>query len=175
MLDPILNGRTLLCFSLPDQLLGGGDWQRDMIGALRKHNEDFLAVTPCRYGETDSIRHDHVSFYKTGIYERQTDWERHYLEWAAHKGCIIFWLGCESKTNPRDDGSPYARDTYGELGEWRGRLMHDPTINLVIGAEQDFPGLSVIHRNFKQSINPGFRIHSTMEDVARAAIQKSHP
>lgn len=161
-------------FFLAGPVLGGGDWQRKMLSLLYKRNEGCLAVVPCRYGDNDSIRNEHVTLSKAGVYERQTDWERHYLELAAQKGCIIFWLGCESKINPRNDGQPYARDTYGELGEWRWQLKINPKLNLVIGAERDFPGLSVIERNYKNVLGDDFTIHSTMEEVVKIAVQKSY-
>ncbi|HEV8666723.1 MAG TPA: hypothetical protein VN665_02640 [Candidatus Paceibacterota bacterium] len=66
-------------------------------------------------------------------------------------------------------------DTRGELGEWRGRMMsHNPSktygINVVIGAEPDFLGLSQIQRNYSQALGYEFPIFHSMESTAHAAI-----
>jgi hypothetical protein len=109
------------------------------------------------------------------FFERQTDWERHYLDMAADKwptGCIIFWLGDQRK--PRPDNLPYAMDTRGEIGEWRGRMMHNPALRVVMGAEEDFPGLRQIKRNFELAL-PDFPIYDTMEEVVERAAFFAHP
>jgi hypothetical protein len=105
-------------------------------------------------------------------FSRQTLWERYYLEIVAKRknGCIIFWLPCESKDNPRRDGSPYARDSYGELGEWRGRMINDPNLHVVIGAESGFPGLNQINANFSSALKKEFCIHTTLQDTVKAAV-----
>jgi hypothetical protein len=108
-------------------------------------------------------------------FERQTDWERHYLEQAAEKwpaGCIIFWLA--EQKEPRQDGGPYARDTYGEIGEWRGRMMRAPHLRVVVGAEKEFPGLSQIKRNFELAL-PDLKIYDTMEEVVERAAFFAEP
>lgn len=75
---------------------------------------------------------------------------------------------------PRTDGMPYAMDTRGELGEWRGRLMHNPGLRVFIGADPDFPGLSQISRNFDAALKTSFPIAATMEELAaRACLGKS--
>ncbi len=97
------------------------------------------------------------------------------MQKTQENGCIIFWLPEESRTNPRDDGSPYARDTYGELGEWRARcstkqnwLVSAPRV--VIGAEPGFPGLKQIKTNFEAMI-PGFPFYDSLEETINAAIK----
>jgi len=109
-------------------------------------------------------------------FQRQLEWERHYLDWASKNGCIIFWLPCESKDEPRQGNEPYAMDTRGEIGEWRGRLMNNSiftTMNLVIGGEFGFPGLETIHRNFEQALREKFPIYPTLEETVKAAIIKA--
>ena len=162
-------------------MLGGGDWQYKMCNLLENEANkpgaklhDYYVVIPCRYPRNHPLR-DYQSIGTTseGIFERQTDWERHYLDLAVkvRRGRILFWLGCESKTNPRQDGQPYARDTYGELGEWRGRLIHnvEHRRRVLIGAEAEFPGLSVIQRNFHDALGTAFPFYSSMEMVAHQA------
>ncbi len=101
---------------------------------------------------------------------RQTYWERYYLAIASTQGAIIFWLPKESKTKPRPpETGPYARDTYEELGEWRARMVRDKARE-VIGAQQGFPGLSVILKNFRAMIGDGFTPYGTLRETVRAGV-----
>ncbi|TSC54782.1 MAG: hypothetical protein LiPW30_248 [Parcubacteria group bacterium LiPW_30] len=162
-------------FFLAGPVLGGGDWQYTMCGEIRSQlgERDFLVAIPCRYGQAHFLRNFRVSG-KTGVYEHQLDWERHYLHLASTHGCIIFWLPEESKVNPRNDGLSYAMDTRGELGEWRGRLINDHFLRIVIGGEKGFPGLDVIERNFKAAIHPDFQICENMAALVSMAIEKAN-
>ena len=122
----IFDYKTVPIFFLAGPVLGGGDWQQEMCLEIKRQlgERDFIAAVPCRYGQTHFLRNFKVSG-KTGVFEHQLDWERLYLHLASRYGCIVFWLPEESKMNPRSDGLPYAMDTRGELGEWRGQLMHN--------------------------------------------------
>lgn len=159
--------RNLPMFFLAGPIQGGGDWHYDMAAFLRNSVGECVIVNPSRYAP----EHPHFRHRIEGPaeFERQTDWERHYLQLAASEwpggGSIIFWLPCESREQPRTDGLPYAMDTRGELGEWRGRLMHNPRLRVVIGAEAGFPGLSQIERNFKLALGNGFKIHTNPNEV----------
>lgn len=158
-------------FFLAGPVRGGDDWQNKCCGEIQKHLSSFYAALPCRYQEN----HPLIPFLMDGeedYFERQLTWERHYLEIAATTGCLIFWLPSESKVNPRVGGDPYAMDTRGELGEWRGRLMHNPSLRVVIGAENDFPGLSQIQRNFSFGTKSYFPIYGTLTETVAAAIGK---
>lgn len=165
-------------FFLAGPVRGGGDWQADMFRTLQRFlpRERGTAVSPCRWGKDP--KHPLTGSFAQGPEERfehQLDWERYYLERAGlptnKPGCIIFWLPLESQTHPHPGPEPYAMDTRGELGEWRGRMMHNPRIHLVIGADPKFLGLSQIRRNFSAALGYTFPIYHTMEETARAAIE----
>jgi len=104
---------------------------------------------------------------------KQLSWERCYMEIASKQGCIIFWLPCEDRESTRSiiDG-PYAMDTRGELGEWRGRMMCNKhnLIKVVVGADPEFPGLSQIQRNFNEAFNTVFPIYSSLGETVEAAV-----
>jgi hypothetical protein len=106
-------------------------------------------------------------------FERQTPWERHYLELASRIGCILFWLPRESKLNPRLGSIPYASGSRDELGEWRGRLAYDKSIRLVIGAHPKFPLLGPIAYSYRQVCGPDFPIYRTLEETVEAALAKA--
>lgn len=63
-------------------------------------------------------------------------------------------------------------DTRGELGEWRGRMMANKKLRVIVGAEPDFPGLSQIARNWNQALRKNIPIRSTLEEVVTIAIAK---
>lgn len=163
-----------LIFFLAGPVLGGGDWQYSMCRLLQERITSFYVAVPCRYPRGHPLRRHEArdGMACVGDFERQLDWERHYLNLAAVRGSIIFWLGCESATNPRADGNPYGRDTYGELGEWRGRLMHNRALNVVFGADPRFPGLDVIRRNFNQALGGYVHFCPSMEELADKVTAK---
>lgn len=177
-------------FFLAGPIKGAGDWQKDAIDMFQKYattldnQGNVYVVCPSEY-KSD---HEFYSLKVTGIPEEsyteeqkkithsRTDWERYHLEIASRLGGIIFWLGKEDERNPRTrkDG-PYARDTYGELGEWRARMFYEQKynntqINLVIGANSDFHGLAQIERNFKRMVGEHFQISSTLDETVRKVI-----
>lgn len=158
-------------FFLAGPVRGGDDWQTKCCEEIGKHLPRFYAAIPCMYPET----HPLIPFRVTGKdhdFDRQLTWERHYLDIAATTGCIIFWLPCESKVNPKTGEYPYAMDTRGELGEWRGRLMFDSKLRVVIGAEPNFLGLSQIQRNFCLATKSDFLIYTTLAETVTAAISE---
>lgn len=161
-------------FFFAGPISGGGDWQKKCFYELKKHLSAFVAVIPCKYNLTHEIFIYRVSGEEDN-YSRQTLWERNYLEIIANKknGCVIFWLPCESKDNPRNDGNPYARDTYGELGEWRGRMINNPNLHITIGAESGFLGLSQISANFNDALKKDFPIYTSISDTVLSAIRKA--
>jgi hypothetical protein len=161
-------------FFLAGPIQGAGDWHVEMAKLLTQAVGESLIVNPSRYDES----HPHFQRRLEGpeLDERQTDWERYYLRQAAtdwHAGCIVFWLAAQ--VEPRKDGSSYGRDTYGEVGEWRAHLMHETSARVVMGAEENFPGLSQIKRNFEQALGSSFRIYDTMQEVAEKAALYAQP
>jgi len=166
--------RELPFFFLAGPIRGGGDWQQRLTYLLLETvGNDFTVANPSRYPLNHPLHHLRVPGDET-YFKRQLEWERFYLEYAAKyakHGAILFWLGSESETDPRIEDLPYARDTYGELGEWRGRMMHEPDLRVLIGADPDFPGLDVIRRCYEAALGPQFRISDSIEDLAGRAAE----
>ena len=158
---------------LAGPIRGGGNWQTLAIQYINAYDGDHVIACPCRFPP------EHT-FWKYALagendkFESQTLWERYYLERASKSGAIMFWLGREDGEHPRDpkDG-PYARDTYGELGEWRMRMKYE-NARVVVGAEGGFPGLSVIEKNFKAVFRSQFEIYSTLHQTVSAAVMRAH-
>jgi hypothetical protein len=115
--------------------------------------------------------------------DSQLPWERRFMELAAgvrprdyedmppKRGCLLFWMPAESAAHPKPPAQgPYAQDTRGELGEWRGRLMHDGGLRVVVGCDPHFPGCDTLTRNFKAVLGEDFTVHSSLEATAAAAV-----
>lgn len=163
-------------FFLAGPVRGGGNWQENCCLAIARRNPSFFAAVPCRWQKGDNL----FCYRENGTdngFTRQTDWEHYYLNLASErsverKGCIIFWLPAEDQEHPRDDGHPYARDTYGELGRW-GRNAALTGARLIVGAEQLFWGLSVIKENLKLDfkLKTEFPVCDTLEETAAQAVE----
>jgi hypothetical protein len=159
-------------FFLAGPVRGGGDWQHEFCKLLRGYVPDFTAALPCRY-PADHPLMPHALHGQQGEFAHQQYWERHHIGMAAENGSLVFWLPEESKEHPRDNGEPYALETYGEIAEWRGHLMHNPKLRIVIGAEPGFPGLKQITRNYCRALDMHFPIYGTMEETVSAALAKA--
>ena len=174
-------------FFLAGPLSGGEDWQSRMCEALLQFiPKGFTVAIP--YGLDDRPPSLQPPFSPFTVLppatrtERQLAWERHYLDVAAgashaqcsasapQPGCIVFWLPVESALFPKPAShGPYAQDTRGELGEWRGRLMHDRRLRVVVGGDERFPGFDTMERNFTHAVGGDFKVYRTIQETAAAA------
>lgn len=162
-------------FYLAGPVLGGGDWHYNMIDLLSDKVGRCIVANPSNYRSAHPLHPLRLKeTAESQTFERQKLWERHYMLHAAkvaRRGALIFWLPAENKRKPRDDGNPYAMDTRGEIGEWRGRLMHDRDLRVIVGAEEGFPGLPQILFDFQDALGSEFEILTSMEAVANAAAE----
>jgi hypothetical protein len=168
---PVLDSGHLPLFFLAGPIRGGGDWHHRAATLLAGASMCLIA-NPSRYTEEHPLYRYRLEGPEP--FAHQTFWERYYMRQAAgvwRQGCLIFWLPCESSENPRTDGDPYARDTYGELGEWRALMAHDTALRVVIGAEPGFPGLKQIQLNFYDALGSAFVIHDSLETVVQEALR----
>jgi len=184
------NKETDIVFFLAGPIKGADDWQKEAITILQKFahtvsiKKNVYVVCPADYQPTHElyplkvkgISEENYSDEQREITSSRTSWERPNLEIASRLGCIIFWLAKEDKENPRkkEDG-PYARDTYGELGEWRARIFYEQKnnrnkINLVIGADPAFNGLAQIKKNFDRMIGEDFLISNSLKETIKRAV-----
>ncbi|MDE2213128.1 MAG: hypothetical protein KGJ34_01155 [Patescibacteria group bacterium] len=158
-------------FFLAGPTEGGGNWHQRMLKLLAERVGDCIVVDPSCYPSGHPLERQKMKG-REGMFPRQTDWERYYLHTAAEKwtaGCIIFWLPEESADEPRTDGKPYTMNTSDAIGEWRGRLMFNRCLRVVVGAEPNFPGLSQIARNFEMALGNEFKLYDSMEGVVERA------
>ncbi len=160
---------------LAGPIRGGGDWQSRMAElALSKEPSAHIAC-PSRWNSDHRlVRHFHQPF--TTAENRQLVWERHYLRQAGIEpgipGCIIFWLGLESTTQPHPGPEPYAMDTRREIGKFTAyaEMMN---VRMVIGGERGFHGLDVILFELSEAAGVLFPFHETMEEAIDQALLTS--
>lgn len=158
-------------FFIGGPILGGDDWQAKMCCLIRDEIGPCIIVNPCPYPDS----HPLYRFRMVGNenhFQRQLNWERYFLREAADRwpsGSVIFWCPEESKIHPRNDRNPYARDTYGEIAEWRGRIIERRShYRVAVGGEEGFPGFDVMRRNFEAEL-PDFRMGNSMREVVELA------
>ncbi len=166
---------TLPFFYLAGPVRGGGDWQAHMCQILNNVVGECIIAVPCRWEKTHPLKRAFIGNIDPR-YKKQTEWEQFFIEKALTRprSCVICWLEEESQTHPRTDGGPYGRDTYGELGYFRGLMegvssFFRHTFPLVLGGSEAFPGLSVIKCNFNYTYGSDFPFATSMEEVATRA------
>lgn len=150
---------------LAGPIKGAPKWQDKAIRIIHSQNPQIYLASPSKH-----LREEYLQSALKGDetkFPRQLNWERYYLELTSERGSIMFWL---PKEESHFYDRAYARDTRGELGEWRGRLVYNSNIRLAIGGEELFDGLDVIKRNFT-SLFPKMKFFSTLEETCAEAVR----
>jgi hypothetical protein len=140
---------------LAGPIQGAADWQAEAVQILRGLAPDIHFANP---------RRD----YPPGefAYEKQVDWETHYLRRAARDGAILFWLARE--TDHFCDRA-FAQTTRFELAEWKVRHERDGS-KLVVGIDDGFPGGRYIRRRLALDC-PNVPLLSSLEETCRVAVE----
>lgn len=195
---PALTPYDVLVF-LIGPVIGGGDWQAKFITSFEEvrkkiwthsFTEMFLPrikfVVPCRWGSDHSLAEYFVTAYGTVpesapyIVQRQTRWEREFLGKVLDgndEGLVVCGLFLEDKNKPKPkEEGPYARDTYGELGEWTTVAYFKNATNFIIGYSEQFSGIGVRMANFElrfgiEAVKRHFRPTYTPELLAKWATK----
>jgi hypothetical protein len=160
-------------FFLAGPVRGGGDWQATMSEIILIEEEAAHIAIPTRWDSTHRLAHKfHQPFSQAD--NRQLEWERHYLEQAGLEpgvpGCVIFWLGLESTTEPHPGPEPYAMDTRREIGKFTA-YNEMQKVRMVVGGDRRFYGLDVILYELSAAIGEPCPFYETMMDVVDHAIE----
>ncbi len=158
---------------LAGPIRGGGDWQCSMANQIIDHDASVQIACPSRWDAAHPLSHYfHHPF--TEAPNRQLHWERHYLKLASmHEeqlGCVLFWLGLESKEDPHPGPEPYAMDTRREIGKFTVYLELKQA-RVVVGGHPDFYGLSVIKDELDDAAGRELPFYTSMEDLSIAALR----
>lgn len=143
---------------LAGPIQGAPDWQSEAADLI--HDIDSAVVVACP-------RKDYPD--GTFVYERQVDWETHYLRRAGETGVIGFWLAAQAEETP---GRAYAQTTRFELAEWKMHHQYEGT-EITIGIEEGFGNARYIRRRFAQDC-PDVKIADTLEELCQNAVDLLH-
>lgn len=103
-------------------------------------------------------------------FPRQRAWEIYYLDKAAHeKGVILFFLAKEMAEPKEHPEKVYGHITQMELGKWVAMAALNPTINLVIGIDPEYPEADTIAYDIKDQL-PKITIHNNLRDCCDEVV-----
>ena len=139
---------------LAGPIQGAVPWQEEAIIHINSLANSIHIASP-RSLHTDS---------KSWSYETQVDWETHYLNQAAQRGVVLFWL---AKEHRHICTRAYAQTSRFELAEWKEKHRRGEA-KLVVGIEPGFSGERYIKRRLSQDC-PGITIHDTLKDTCSQA------
>jgi hypothetical protein len=139
---------------LAGPIQGGPDWQTEAASYIHDIDPTLTVASPRKnYPEG------------TFVYEKQVDWETHFLRTAGQTGVIAFWLAAQVEETP---GRSYAQTTRFELAEWKMRHEYEGT-KLTIGIEDGFGNARYIRRRFAQDA-PDVMIVDSLAEMAQNAV-----
>ncbi len=134
---------------------GAPDWQSEAIKIIHGIDSSIIVASPRKDYEPGTF-----------VYEKQVDWETHFLRQAGKSGVVAFWLATQTIETP---GRAYAQTTRFELAEWK--IKHEYYgAKLTIGIEDGFGNERYIRRRFEQDA-PEVKIANTLEVMCVNAIE----
>ncbi|MFZ1250097.1 MAG: nucleoside 2-deoxyribosyltransferase domain-containing protein [Candidatus Microsaccharimonas sp.] len=139
---------------LAGPIQGAPDWQTTAARLIHDIDPAITVASP-RRNYPDG----------TFVYEKQVDWETHFLRTAGRSGVVAFWLAAQAEETP---GRSYAQTTRFELAEWKIKHERDGA-KLTIGIEEGFGNARYIRRRFAQDA-PSVEIVDTLEEMTRNAV-----
>ena len=139
---------------LADPIQGAPDWQSVVASKIHDLDPTVIVASPRKDYEPGTF-----------VYERQVDWETHFLRAAGRTGVIAFWLAAQTEETP---GRAYAQTTRLELGEWKARHEHREAF-ITVGIEPGFGNERYIRHRFKQDI-PDVKITDDIGELAANAV-----
>ena len=139
---------------LAGPIQGAPNWQPEAASFIHDIDPEIIVASPRKnYPEG------------TFVYEKQVDWETHFLRTAGRTGVIAFWLAAQVEETP---GRAYAQTTRFELAEWKMRHEYEGT-KLTVGIEEGFGNERYIRRRLAQDA-PGVKITDSLEEMCRNAV-----
>ena len=139
---------------LAGPIQGAPDWQSKASTTIHEINPTVVVASP---------RKD----YQEGefVYEKQVDWETHYLRQAGRIGVVGFWLAAQQIETP---GRAYAQTTRFELAEWKMRHEFEGA-KITLGIEDGFGNARYLRRRFSQDC-PEVKIADTLQQMCLNAV-----
>jgi len=139
---------------LAGPIQGAPEWQSEAASTIHDIDPSIIVASPRRdYPEG------------TFVYEKQVDWETHFLRTAGRMGVVGFWLAAQTVETP---GRAYAQTSRFELAEWKMRHEYEGT-KLTLGIEKGFGNARYIRRRFNQDC-PGVKIADNLPEMCLNAV-----
>ena len=144
---------------LAGPIQGAYNWQEQAISLINSLDSEMNIASPRR-------RIKHEGEFTENMYNEQVDWETHYLNRAAEKGAVMFWLAKESEHVCH---RAYAQTSRFELAEWKvlHQIYHS---KMVVGIEEGFTGHRYIEKRFSQDC-PEVPVLSSLEETCTKAVE----
>lgn len=140
---------------LAGPIQGAPDWQAIATGYIHKHDPSIIIASPRRDYLEDEF-----------VYEKQVDWETHFLRKAGKLGVVAFWLAKQTVETP---GRAYAQTSRFEIAEWKMRHEYEG-IKMTLGIEEGFGNARYIRRRFGQDC-PDVKITDDLETMCKNAVE----
>lgn len=140
---------------LAGPIQGAPDWQSTAAEIIHDLDSSIVVASPRKEYEEGSF-----------VYERQVDWETHFLRKAGKAGVVAFWLANQTIETP---GRSYAQTTRFELAEWKMRHEYEGA-KLAVGIEEGFGNERYIRRRLTQDA-PGIPISNSLEQLMADAVE----
>ncbi|NCU30794.1 hypothetical protein EOL73_03545 [Candidatus Saccharibacteria bacterium] len=139
---------------LAGPIQGAPDWQTEAATTIHDIDSSIIVASP---------RKEYLE--GTFVYERQVDWETHYLRKAGDNGVVGFWLAAQAEETP---GRAYAQTSRFELAEWKMHHEYEST-KLTVGIEEGFGNARYIRRRFSQDC-PDVKIADNLFEMCQNAV-----
>lgn len=150
---------------------GISEWQSKAIEMILDKSDDIVIATP-RIVLWEYITANPYLQGTSFRFDGLRPWEKYYMRRAAEGGTLLFWLP-SPKPELLVNGVVYGATTRFELGEWFTRYSCDSSVNLVVGAEEDFPVLNNIRYDKKDLMGNDF-MHTSLEVLVNSAIKSAY-
>lgn len=139
---------------LAGPIQGARDWQTEAAATIHDIDPAIVVASPRRdYPEG------------TFVYEKQVDWETHFLRKAGQIGVVGFWLAAQEEETP---GRAYAQTSRFELAEWKMRHEYEG-VKLTVGIEEGFGNVRYIRRRFSQDC-PDVKVADNLPEMCKNAV-----
>jgi len=150
---------------LAGPIINAPHWHDEAIKFLFAQKSDIMIASPRRELKDELVQY--VISGENNHFPRQRAWELYYLEHAAKKGCVLFWLPGEEA---HDRDKVYSAMTRVELGETMMVYKYDKHTNFCIGTDGKFPEFSPIKYDLS-IFAPDKEIKTTLQDTCREALR----
>jgi hypothetical protein len=165
LLEPLshqpVSGGPVLFLAAPYR---GPRWQSEAFDLIQKLDPGMIVASPRRF---HSVRH--ARYKATGSlnsFHCQRAWERHYMDLAALRGCVLFWLAAPAESV---EGLPYGATTRYALGLWSSRWSRDPPWDSAWAAIRVSPPSRTLVYDLEMEM-PGRKIHRDLEETVRESV-----